>query len=126
MIVVLDVEKIWSESQNQWALFFWITLTYKITLASSRSGKLKLLMRREIHGSYLQKCYFCEDGSVQKDLLEDDLVLPFERVLYLMADVLHFIFAKSLTPEEEVVAYRATGRCDGGRPQKQQMEKKSQ
>ena len=130
---VLDIQKIVVRGQAQYenGLYFLdYTLTYKIILASSRSmapvDREEAYMVHEVFASV-------EDGSVQKDLLEDDLVLPFEGDTIDLAasvadNILLHIPLKVLTPEEEAGASMPTGNdwqvLTEEDYQKQQMEKK--
>ena len=71
---VLDIQKIVARGQAQYenGLYFLdYTLTYKITLASSRS--MAPVDREEAYTVH-EVFASLEDGSVHKDLLEDDLV----------------------------------------------------
>ena len=124
---VLDIQKIVARGQAQYenGLYF---LDY--TLASSRS--MAPVDRGEAYTVH-EVFASVEDGSVQKDLLEDDLVLPFEGdVIDLAASVadniLLHIPLKVLTPEEEAGASMPTGNdwqvLTEEDYQKQQMEKK--
>ena len=130
---VLDIQKIVARGQAQYenGLYFLdYTLTYKITLASSRS--MAPVDREEAYTVH-EVFSSVEDGSVQKDLLEDDLVLPFEGdtidLAASVADniVLH-IPLKGLAPGEEAgetmpmgIDWQVLTEEDY---QKQQMEKK--
>ena len=130
---VLDIQKIVARGRAQYenGLYFLdYTLTYKIILASSRS--MAPVDREE---SYTVHEVFAsvEDGSVQKDLLEDDLVLPFEGDSIDLAasvadNILLHIPLKVLTPEEEAGASMPTGNdwqvLTEEDYQKQQVEKK--
>ena len=107
-----------------------IQKTYKITLASSRS--MTPVDREEAYTVH-EVFASVEDGSVQKDLLEDDLVLPFEGDTIDLAasvadNILLHIPLKVLTPEEEAGASMPTGNdwqvLTEEDYQKQQMEKK--
>ena len=123
---VLDIQNIVARGQAQYenGLYFLdYTLTYKITLASSRS--MAPVDREE--------AYTVHEVFVQKDLLEDDLVLPFEGDSIDLAasvadNILLHIPLKVLTPEEEAGASMPTGNdwqvLTEEDYQKQQMEKK--
>ena len=103
---VLDIQKIVARGQAQYENGFYFldyTLTYKITLASSRS--MAPVDREEAYTVH-EVFASVEDGSVQKDLLEDDLVLPFEGDTIDLAasvadNILLHIPLKVLTPAEE-------------------------
>ena len=130
---VLDIQKIVARGQAQYenGLYFLdYTLTYQITLASSRSmAPVDIVEDYMVHEVFAS----VEDGSVQKDLLEDDLVLPFEGDTIDLAasvadNVLLHIPLKVLTPEEEAgetmpmgIDWQVLTEEDY---QKQQMEKK--
>ena len=130
---VLDIQKIVARGQAQYenGLYFLdYTLTYQITLASSRSmSPVDIVEDYMVHEVFAS----VEDGSVSKDLLEDDLVLPFEgNTIDLAASVadniLLHIPLKVLTPEEEAgetmpmgIDWQVLTEEDY---QKQQMEKK--
>ena len=130
---VLDIQKIVARGQAQYenGLYFLdYTLTYKITLASSRS--MAPVDREEAYTVH-EVFSSVEDGSVQKDLLEDDLVLPFEGDTIDLAasvadNILLHIPLKVLTPEEEAGATMPMGIdwqvLTEEAYQKQQMEKK--
>lgn len=130
---VLDIQKIVARGQAQYenGLYFLdYTLTYQITLASSRSmAPVDIVEDYMVHEVFAS----VEDGSVQKDLLEDDLVLPFEGDTIDLAasvadNILLHIPLKVLTPEEEAgetmpmgIDWQVLTEEDY---QKQQMEKK--
>ena len=103
---VLDIQKIVARGQAQYenGLYFLdYTLTYQITLASSRSmAPVDIVEDYMVHEVFAS----VEDGSVSKDLLEDDLVLPFEGDTIDLAasvadNILLHIPLKVLTPAEE-------------------------
>ena len=130
---VLDIQKIVARGQAQYenGLYFLdYTLTYQITLASSRSmAPVDIVEDYMVHEVFAS----VEDGSVQKDLLEDDLVLPFEGDTIDLAasvadNILLHIPLKVLTPGEEAgeampmgIDWQVLTEEDY---QKQQMEKK--
>ena len=130
---VLDIQKIVARGQAQYenGLYFLdYTLTYQITLASSRSmAPVDIVEEYMVHEVFAS----VEDGSVQKDLLEDDLVLPFEGDTIDLAasvadNILLHIPLKVLTPAEEAgetmpmgIDWQVLTEEDY---QKQQMEKK--
>ena len=130
---VLDIQKIVARGQAQYenGLYFLdYTLSYQITLASSRSmAPVDIVEGYMVHEVFAS----VEDGSVQKDLLEDDLVLPFEGDTIDLAasvadNILLHIPLKVLTPAEEAgetmpmgIDWQVLTEEDY---QKQQMEKK--